>query len=538
MATISTTGDSRRPGDQQPGPLDGTGGTAVRLGVAAVAGSLAALGLWGPALAPAAAQEAAAADAEPDDDTAAGFDLADLQTPGGLTAQLATERAVATAPSVERAQAGVKLAAAGAAQAYVGLFPRLDVSFRYTRLFNVPTQSLGEGFSPEQIAGLEAAVDMVQDPASQQLHDATLQVLAGFANAEFPIFNNQFVFNAQAAWPVSSVFLEVMPAYEAAERNEEASRFTLEAERSTIALQAQEAYFNYARAVGARVVAESSLEQVRAQREDIRVLVEAGSVAPVELERANALVASAEVGVAQARGGVRVAAVGLRVLLHDPELAELEVGTGIGEDLTVMPPEVAESQSVLVDRALTQRSEVKALMAALEASDLQVRSANGGKLPVLSLNGNLDVANPNQLIIPQIQEFRTTWSLSAVVSWSPNDFATSDAEAASAEAQAAQARADLRQLEDGVRLEVTQSYENYVTARESYDAAQLGIRAAEETYRVRREQLATSTVVQTDLIQAEAELTSARLDLLNAAIDARIARAQLLRAVDELRRDG
>jgi outer membrane protein TolC len=536
MATISSTGDSRRPGDQQPGPLDGTGGTAVRLGVAAVAGSLAALGLWGPAPAPAAAQEAAA-DAEPDDDTAAGFDLADLQTPGGLTAQLATERAVATAPSVERAQAGVKLAAAGAAQAYVGLFPRLDVSFRYTRLFNVPTQSLGEGFSPEQIAGLEAAVDMVQDPASQQLHDATLQVLAGFANAEFPIFNNQFVFNAQAAWPVSSVFLEVMPAYEAAERNEEASRFTLEAERSTIALQAQEAYFNYARAVGARVVAESSLEQVRAQREDIRVLVEAGSVAPVELERANALVASAEVGVAQARGGVRVAAVGLRVLLHDPELAELEVGTGIGEDLTVMPPEVAESQSVLVDRALTQRSEVKALMAALEASDLQVRSANGGKLPVLSLNGNLDVANPNQLIIPQIQEFRTTWSLSAVVSWSPNDFATSDAEAASAEAQAAQARADLRQLEDGVRLEVTQSYENYVTARESYDAAQLGIRAAEETYRVRREQLAAGTVVQTDLIQAEAELTSARLDLLNAAIDARIARAQLLRAVDELRRD-
>jgi len=537
MATISTTGDSRRPGDQQPGPLDGTGGTAVRLGVAAVAGSLAALGLWGPAPAPAAAQEAAAADADPGDDTAAGFDLADLQTPGGLTAQLATERAVATAPSVERAQAGVKLAAAGAAQAYVGLFPRLDVSFRYTRLFNVPTQSLGEGFSPEQIAGLEAAVDMVQDPASQQLHDATLQVLAGFANAEFPIFNNQFVFNAQAAWPVSSVFLEVMPAYEAAERNEEASRFTLEAERSTIALQAQEAYFNYARAVGARVVAESSLEQVRAQREDIRVLVEAGSVAPVELERANALVASAEVGVAQARGGVRVAAVGLRVLLHDPELAELEVGTGIGEDLTVMPPEVAESQSVLVDRALTQRSEVKALMAALEASDLQVRSANGGKLPVLSLNGNLDVANPNQLIIPQIQEFRTTWSLSAVVSWSPNDFATSDAEAASAEAQAAQARADLRQLEDGVRLEVTQSYENYVTARESYDAAQLGIRAAEETYRVRREQLAAGTVVQTDLIQAEAELTSARLDLLNAAIDARIARAQLLRAVDELRRD-
>jgi len=470
----------------------------------------------------------------PNEATGAGFDLADLQSPGGLTADQAVSQAVASAPSVERAQAGVRLARAGAAQAWVGVFPRLDVSFRYTRLFNVETQSLSDlTLTEQQIQALEDAVEEVEDPASQQLHRVSLGAVIGLATAgSFPIFENQYVFNGQLAWPVSAVLLEVLPAYRAAEQNEEASRYTLAAERQTVALQAREAYFNYARAVGAQIVAEASLAQTEAQRDDIRVLVEAGSVPPVELERANALVASSEVGLAQARGGVRVAAVGLRVLLHDPELRELEVGTGIGEDLTAPPPVINESQTVLVDRALSRRSEVQALIAALAASDLQVQSAEGAKLPVLSLNANLDYANPNQLIIPQQDEFRATWSLSAVVSWSPNDFADADARAGTASAQLAQARADLRSLEDGVRLEVAQAYENYVTAQESYEAALLGIRAAEETYRVRREQLAAGTVVQTDLIQTEAELTSARLDLLNAAVDARIARAQLLRAVE------
>lgn len=478
------------------------------------------------------------------DPVTAGFDLADLRTPGALTLAEVDRRAVATAPSVARAEAAVRLANAGADQAYVALFPRVDASFSYTRLFNIDDQSLiGDDFSfpPEFLDALRNDVTTVgaggrpADEASARLHTANLALLEGFATAgTFPIFKNRYAFNAQLSWPVSASLLEVLPNYEAAQYSEEASAHQADAERATIALRAREAYYAYARAVGARVVAESSLAQIRAQREDIRVLVEAGSAAPVELQRADALVASIESSLAQARGGVRVAAVSLRVLLHDPELASLAQGTGIGEDLTTLPAPVEGEQEALVRRALDQRSEVQALLASLRASDLQVRAANGGKVPVVAIAGAVNYENPNQLIIPQRQEFIATYSITASVSWSPNDFFDADARASQASARAMQAEADLAALQDAVRLEVTQAYENYVTAIERYEAQVVGIRAAEETYRVRREQLAAGTVVQTDLIQAESELTSARLDLLNAAIDAHVADAQLRRALDEL----
>ena len=68
------------------------------------------------------------------------------------------------------------------------------------------------------------------------------------------------------------------------------------------------------------------------------------------------------------------------------------------------------------------------------------------------------------------------------------------------------------------------------------EAAQVGIRSAEESYRVRREQFRAGAAVATDVIDAEEDLRRARLDLVNAAIDVRIARARLDRAVERAAR--
>ncbi|KAF0166033.1 MAG: hypothetical protein FD160_4065, partial [Caulobacteraceae bacterium] len=64
------------------------------------------------------------------------------------------------------------------------------------------------------------------------------------------------------------------------------------------------------------------------------------------------------------------------------------------------------------------------------------------------------------------------------------------------------------------------------------EAAKVGITAAEESYRVRREQFRAGAAVATDVVYAEADLRRARLELVNAAIDIRIARARLNRALE------
>jgi outer membrane protein TolC len=147
------------------------------------------------------------------------------------------------------------------------------------------------------------------------------------------------------------------------------------------------------------------------------------------------------------------------------------------------------------------------------------------------LVGNLTYANPNPRIFPQRQEFRETWDVSMILSWSPNDFFQGERQADEARALRAQAEADLRSLEDGVRMQVTQAYENLRAALAAVEAARAGLRAAEETLRVRTAQYRAGATVITELVLAVNERARAQLELVGTAIDARIAHAQLRRAI-------
>ena len=64
----------------------------------------------------------------------------------------------------------------------------------------------------------------------------------------------------------------------------------------------------------------------------------------------------------------------------------------------------------------------------------------------------------------------------------------------------------------------------------------MGLTAAEESYRVRFEQLNAGAAVSSDLIDANTDVTRARLQIINASVDLRIADARLRRAVGEAER--
>jgi outer membrane protein len=61
--------------------------------------------------------------------------------------------------------------------------------------------------------------------------------------------------------------------------------------------------------------------------------------------------------------------------------------------------------------------------------------------------------------------------------------------------------------------------------------SQKGLAAAEESYRVRQALLAAQRATAVELVDAETELTRARITSLNARIDLRVAMAQLSHAV-------
>jgi outer membrane protein TolC len=458
------------------------------------------------------------------------LDAALATTPGGLTADAAAERAVETAPSIARAEAAVRIADAGADRAWISVYPRLNLSARYTRLSTEEAGSLGGGgLTPEQLAGLNALAGGVEDMESQTLHRVHLGTLEGLTSFSFDPQPNQFALRAEVTYPVSDLFLTILPAYRASQSFAEAQRLQVDGERLTIAQRAREAFYTYLRARGALAVARSAVAQAEAHRGQVAALVEAGTAARVELMRVDAQIARARVVVARAEAGTALGATAIRALLHLPPDAEIGVAEEIDGPIDAPP----ETPAVLVARAQRERVELRALRMVIAARDHARTARANARLPHFAVSGGVDYANPNARVFPQANRWDLTWDVSAVLTWSPNDAFTADVELGQAEAEIAQARADVAALEDGVRLEVTQAHADLVASRSAYDAATVGLAAAEESYRVRREQLEAGVAVTNDLIDADAEVTRARLDALDALIEMRIASTRLRRALGD-----
>lgn len=451
-----------------------------------------------------------------------------LVQPGGLTADEAAQRAVGTAPSMERAELAVKAAEAGARQAWQGFFPQLEVSARYTRLSRITQPEFGSiGFTPEQLVLARGAVDAVADPNAQFLWNSLLDAFSNTESFTFPVLLNQYGLRASLTLPVSDIFFTVLPSYRAANTAVDAQEAQRNVEERAIALRTREAYFELARARGGMIVASRTVAQTEARRDQVRALVEGGAAARVDLLRLEAQLAQAQVAHARAQGGATIAERALRLLMHTDDDQPIV----LGEDVFTEPAAIEGTLRELSDQGMAARPELNALRQLEEARERTVQAERGRRYPQLAVQANFDYANPNNRIIPQQQEFNATWDLSVLLRWSPNEMGVARQRVEQARASLMQVRTDMDQLRDAVRLEVERAYEELRTAKLAYEAARTGLEAARESYRVRVEQLAAGAAVTSDVIDSEADLARARLQAIDAAIGIRLADARLRQAI-------
>ncbi len=437
--------------------------------------------------------EAATVDQE---DDAAVRALRSLYVPDGLTSDQAVERVVATSPDIERTQALLKEAKGGGLIAMSGLIPRLELVGRYSRLSPVDNPTF-------EVPGLGALT--------------------------FPSLTRQFASDATLSYSFTQSLAQSMPAYRAAKKSKAAAKYQIAAENNNVAFDARQAYYEYARAEAALAVANFALEAAVSQREETQALVSAGSAARVDLMRVQAQEEAARVAVEQAKLGVQVAARSLQALMHTEDLPTL--GEDLSEPVTGIP---SETEKTLQERAYQNRPDLLAVRKYIEVTTHQLKSANGGRLPDFLLRASAEYSNPNLRVIPQEKRFVGTWEVGAVIRWAPNDTIAAQGRSRQLQADLARAYADVKSLEDAIRVEVAQGYQGTLAAEAAIESARLGLTAAREGYRVTREQRQAGIVNTTDVLQAQSELIRAQVDVVESAIGLRIAKAQLLRAIGEM----
>ena len=435
----------------------------------------------------------------PDDLAAFDRDLDTLFAAGGLTADQAAARAATASPTVRRRAAELDAAIAQRQAAELSLVPQVRGTASYTRL------------SAIQVAPISFMIGGMP------------------VNFAFPTpLQNAYLAEAQLAVPLSDYLLRFPALIDTAKLGVEAARIDKRSSEVGAGQDARLAYYEWLRARLQVLIAQRQLVQVQRTLDQVRALAEVQRLSRADLMRVEAQEAEAEQTVDQLQNLAQLREEQLRILIGAAPGEPLAVGEDIRAEVQVAG---VAAIGDLVDTARRQRLEFKARDAGIAAKQRQRDAELANSLPRLSAFGVADYADPNQRVFPQVDAFKFTWQVGAQVTWTINDALIAETTKRRIAAEANELRADRQNLDNGTRIEVQSAQQAVALAQHALATTQKGLAAAEESYRVRRELLNAERATAVELVDAETELTRARIAALNARVDLRVAQAQLGHAV-------
>lgn len=448
-----------------------------------------------PAKAPAAPAPAPSA-TTPDDMASFDKELDALFTAGGLTSDQAAAAAVKVSPTVQRSVAEIEVAIAQAEAAELVRVPQVSAKAAYTRLSPV-------------------------DPFA-------LTLPGGAGEFAIKSFENVYTVQGQLGIAVSDYFLRYPKLIDAAKLAAKVAKVSRQSSEINAGQDARIAYYEWVRSKLQVLIAERQLAQVQTTLKQVRALAEVQRLSRADLMRVESNEAQADQAVIQLRHLAALREEQLRLLIGAPANQPLAVGEDIRTTVTAPP---SAQLDALVDTAKQQRLEFKVLDTGIAAKEKQRAAEKAGLYPRLSAFAAAEYTNPNQRVFPQEDKFKFTWSVGAQLTWALNDALISNTTDKRLRGETNELRADRENLERGTRIQVLAAQQAVEIAQAALSTSQKGLAAAEEGYRVRRELLNAERATAVELVDAETDLTRARIASLNAKVDLRVAMTQLAHAL-------
>ncbi|HEY3497806.1 MAG TPA: TolC family protein, partial [Polyangiaceae bacterium] len=218
----------------------------------------------------------------------------------------------------------------------------------------------------------------------------------------------------------------------------------------------------------------------------------------------------------------------LRTSMHDASSASYRIGEDIRKPLD---GRTATSFSALWAEATANRPELAALRASQAAQEQSASVERAGYAPRVDVFANAQYARPNSRVFPAADEFRGSWDAGVQLTWTISDIPATSARARGADARARVTEAERDELVDGIRLEVMAARQQVEEARVAEGTTLRALLASEESYRARHLLYQNGRATTVELLDAETDLTGARLEAIDARIDARVAEVRLAYAV-------
>ncbi|MFA6455576.1 MAG: TolC family protein [Bacteroidota bacterium] len=422
------------------------------------------------------------------------FTISIAQQKLSLTVEQAVQTGLENSKMLKSSQFKVVAAEAKASETNALGLPSVKLNAAYTRLSDIPSSTLTTPFGKFEIS-------------PTVLNNYTVR-----ATVQQPLFTGNKISGAE----------------DIAEYSYEATKQDFSKDKADLIFNVKSTYWNVYRAIEFKKVVDENVGQIKAHASDAENMMKQGLLTNNDLLKVQVQLSDALVRQIDAKNNVLLTMIALNNTLGLPLTTEIEIASSL------LPNTVPNQEiDALVKKAVENRPEILSMNARVKASESGLSVARSGWYPQVYLVGNYNYLRPNQRIFPTKDAFKGTWDVSVSLSYDLWNWNTSGSQSTQAEAQLSQAEQGLSQLKDGITLEVTQSYLALNQAKERSAVAQKGVEQAEENYRVTNERYKKGLNVNSDLLDSEVALLTAKLNYMQSLVDYELAAARLTKSVGE-----
>lgn len=306
-----------------------------------------------------------------------------------------------------------------------------------------------------------------------------------------------------------------------------ATQADMQTTEAGVALEARLAYWRAASDRAAVEAAKSQRKRAQRLQEDTQSLRTAGMAVEADQLAAEARVAAARLAVVKAQTTADQSMAALRSLLAASPDTELELADAMPDRLPPGPKPL----SMLQAEARSQRGEVAAVQARVEATSAREKVAGSSDRPSVGATVAWNVARPNVRYLPLVDEWNDSWSVGISARWALWDGGRTRANVAAVQAKRGALQEQLLETERRVNLDVEQARLGLVSALAAVSAADASQKASAARLQAENERYAAGLSTTSDVLDAQSDLAAAETEQVRARTGAWMAEAKLEWAV-------
>lgn len=394
---------------------------------------------------------------------------------------------------IRAADARTQEAAARLREAQNNRYPDLNVSGAYLRM-NQPDLDLkinpGGGDPGQGGPG--------QEPSSVKINQAAYAM----ANASLPLFSGFRIHNG----------------IRSAQYLEKAAELDASHDRMAVMLNTIEAYYNLYKAQAAVRLVQENLKQAQSRVADFTNMEKNGILARNDLLKAQLQESNVSLALLDAQNNESIANFNMNLMLGMDGTEPLDLSSK--PDTSLKP---IRSLEALEQVTFDHRSDYLALLKRKAAAHAALNAAKGAYFPSLALTGGY-VA----LQVPGVVTVTNALNVGVGLRYNIADLYKNGARVKEAKAREQQSYWAIQQMNDGLRMQVHQAYQNYLESLKKTEVYQKAVEQATENYRITRNKYDNALATTTDLLDADVSQLQARMNYEFARADAMTAYSRLM----------